>query len=126
MTDFSAVPNPLPGHPQVAYQAGELHLDGVAVRDLAARYGTPLFAYSSQAILAALAAYQRGLAGRDYLICYAMKANPSLGILRLLAAAGCGFDIVSGGELQRVIATGADFPRACQDALSFEPQLFQS
>ena len=75
---------------------------------MAANHGTPLFAYSAQAILAALAAYQRGLSGRAHLICYAMKANSSVGILRLLAAAGCGFDIVSGGELQRVIAAGAD------------------
>ena len=104
----AAVPDSLPGHPHIAYRAGELCLDGVTVRELASSHGTPLFAYSAQAILAALAAYQRGLAGRSHLICYAMKANSSLGILRLLAAAGCGFDIVSGGELQRVIAAGAD------------------
>ncbi|MEO6623677.1 MAG: diaminopimelate decarboxylase [Burkholderiaceae bacterium] len=108
MRDATTIPNPLPGHPHVAYRAGELCLDGVTVRELAASHGTPLFAYSAQAILAALAAYQRGLAGRSHLICYAMKANSSLGILRLLAAAGCGFDIVSGGELQRVIAAGAN------------------
>ncbi len=108
MTDATTIPNPLPGHPHIAYNAGELCLDGIAVRGLAAKHGTPLFAYSAQAILAALASYQRGLAGRQHLICYAMKANSSLGILRLLAAAGCGFDIVSGGELQRVMAAGAD------------------
>ena len=108
MTDDASIPSALPGHPHIAYRAGELCLDGVTVRELAASHGTPLFAYSVQSILAALAAYQRGLAGRAYLICYAMKANSSLGILRLLAAAGCGFDIVSGGELQRVITAGAD------------------
>jgi diaminopimelate decarboxylase len=58
-------------------------------------------------MLAALAAYQRGFAGRDALICYAMKANSSLAILQLFARAGCGFDIVSGGELQRALAAGA-------------------
>ena len=57
---------------------------------------------------AALAAYQRALAGRDHLICYAMKANSSLAVLQLFAAAGCGFDIVSGGELERVLAAGGD------------------
>jgi diaminopimelate decarboxylase len=57
-------------------------------------------------MLAALAAYQRGFAGRDAKICYAMKANPSLGVLQVFAQAGCGFDIVSGGELERVLAAG--------------------
>ncbi|BEP63284.1 diaminopimelate decarboxylase [Variovorax sp. V213] len=59
-------------------------------------------------MLDALAAYQRGFEGRDALICYAMKANSSLGVLRVFAEAGCGFDIVSGGELARVLAVGAD------------------
>ncbi len=59
-------------------------------------------------MLDALAAYQRGFEGRDALICYAMKANSSLGVLRVFAEAGCGFDIVSGGELSRVLAVGAD------------------
>ena len=98
----------LPGHPQVAYRAGVLFMEDVALDALARQFGTPLFAYSKASILAALASYQRGLAGRDALVCYAMKANSSLGILRLLAAAGCGFDIVSGGELDRVVAAGGD------------------
>jgi len=59
-------------------------------------------------MLDALAAYQRGFAGRNALICYAMKANSSLGVLRVFAEAGCGFDIVSGGELSRALAVGAD------------------
>ncbi len=57
-------------------------------------------------MLSALAAYQRGFAGRDAQICYAMKANSSLGVLQVFAQAGCGFDIVSGGELERVLAAG--------------------
>jgi diaminopimelate decarboxylase len=57
-------------------------------------------------MLAALAAYQRGFAGRKAQICYAMKANSSLAMLQVLAQAGCGFDIVSGGELERVLAAG--------------------
>ena len=59
-------------------------------------------------MLAALAAYQQGFAGRDAQICYAMKANSSLGVLQVFAQAGCGFDIVSGGELERVLAAGGD------------------
>ena len=98
----------LPGAPHIHYLGDELHMEQVRLADLARNFGTPLFVYSEASILAALAAYQRGLAGRNALVCYAMKANSSLGILRLLAAAGCGFDIVSGGELDRVIAAGGD------------------
>jgi len=98
----------LPGHPHVLRKAGALHVEGVALADLAREHGTPLFIYSKQWMLDALAAYQRGFEGRDAMICYAMKANSSLGILRVFAEAGCGFDIVSGGELARVLAAGAD------------------
>jgi len=90
----------------VAYREGTLHLEGVALSALAQQHGTPLFAYSKAAMLSALAAYQRGFAGRDAQICYAMKANSSLGVLQVFAQAGCGFDIVSGGELERVLAAG--------------------
>ena len=99
MTSLSANAAPLPGAPFVCYQNGQLMVEGVALSELARQHGTPLFVYSKAAILAALAAYQRGLAGREALICYAMKANSSLAILKLLADAGCGFDIVSAGEL---------------------------
>ncbi len=75
---------------------------------LAGTHGTPLFVYSKAAMLSALAAYQRGFAGRNAQICYAMKANSSLGVLQVFANAGCGFDIVSGGELERVMAAGGD------------------
>jgi len=98
----------LPGRPHIHYQNGDLHMEQVRLADLAEKFGTPLFVYSEASILAALAAYQRGLAGRRALVCYAIKANSSLGVLRLLAAAGCGFDIVSGGELERVLAAGGD------------------
>jgi diaminopimelate decarboxylase len=101
-------PERLPGHPHIAYRNGTLHVEGVALRDLAREHGTPLFVYSKQWMLDALAAYQRGFEGRDALVCYAIKANSSLGVLRVFAAAGCGFDIVSGGELARVLAAGAD------------------
>ena len=98
----------LPGQPHIAERDGTLHVEGVALDALAREHGTPLFVYSRQWMLDALAAYQRGFEGRDALICYAMKANSSLGVLRVFAEAGCGFDIVSGGELSRVLAVGAD------------------
>ena len=106
----------LPGHPHVAYRAANtpagaatrLHVEQVALDALAREFGTPLFVYSKAAMLDALAAYQRGFAGRKAQICYAMKANSTLGVLQVFAQAGCGFDIVSGGELERVLAAGGD------------------
>jgi diaminopimelate decarboxylase len=98
----------LPGHPHVAYRGDDLTLEGVRLADLAQAHGTPLYVYSKAAMLDALAAYQRGFAGRKVQICYAMKANSSLAVLQLFARAGCGFDIVSGGELARVLAAGGD------------------
>ncbi|QEA13674.1 diaminopimelate decarboxylase [Comamonas flocculans] len=99
---------PLPGRPHLHYRSGALHLEDARLADLAREYGTPLYVYSRAAMLDALAAYQRGFAGRRARICYAMKANSSLAVLQVFARAGCGFDIVSGGELQRVLAAGAD------------------
>lgn len=99
----------LPGSPQLhRHDDGALMLEQVRLADLAQQHGTPLFVYSKAAMLAALAAYQRGFAGRDAQICYGMKANSSLAVLQVFARAGCGFDIVSGGELQRVLAVGGD------------------
>lgn len=100
--------NTLPGQPHLARMDGTLRLEGVELEALARQHGTPLFVYSQQWMLDALAAYRRGLEGRDALVCYAIKANSSLGVLRVFAQAGCGFDIVSGGELARVLAAGAD------------------
>jgi len=96
----------LPGQPHIAYRGADLFIEGVRLSDLAHRFGTPLFVYSKAAMLSALAAYQRGFTGRKAQICYAMKANSSLAVLQLFARAGCGFDIVSGGELERVLAAG--------------------
>ncbi|OOG51485.1 diaminopimelate decarboxylase [Polaromonas sp. C04] len=101
----------LPGQPYFAYRDGELYAENVRLADLAREHGTPLFVYSKAAMLGALAAYQRGFAGRKAQICYAMKANSSLGVLQVFAQAGCGFDIVSGGELERVLAAGGDAAR---------------
>ena len=102
------IPNPLPGQPQLHYRGDSLYLEDCRLSDLAREHGTPLYVYSKASMLAALAAYQRGLAGRRAQICYAMKANSSLAVLQLFARAGCGFDIVSGGELARVLAAGGD------------------
>jgi len=101
----------LPGAPHIAYRNGELFIEGCSLQTLAAEHGTPLYVYSRTAMLEALASYQRALVGRDHLICYAMKANSSLAVLQTFASAGCGFDIVSGGELDRVLAAGVDASR---------------
>lgn len=98
----------LPGSPHIAYRDGELFVEDVPLARLAGEHGTPLYVYSQAAMLNALSAYQRGFAGRKVQICYAMKANSSLAVLQLFARHGCGFDIVSGGELQRVLAAGGD------------------
>ena len=92
----------------MAYKNESLHVESAELKQLAAQFGTPLFVYSKGSMLAALAAYQRGFAGRNAQICYGMKANSTLGILQVFAAAGCGFDIVSGGELARVLTAGGD------------------
>ncbi|MEY8688699.1 MAG: diaminopimelate decarboxylase [Leptothrix sp. (in: b-proteobacteria)] len=96
----------LPGAPFLTRRGPDLFLEDVQLTDLAREHGTPLYVYSRGAMLAALGAYQRALAGRKHLICYAMKANSSLAVLQTFARAGCGFDIVSAGELQRVLAAG--------------------
>ncbi len=87
-------------------RAGSLYCEGVALEELAQRFGTPLYVYSRSAILDAYRQYEQALHGRPSMVCYAVKANSNLGLLGLLARAGSGFDIVSGGELARVIAAG--------------------
>ena len=96
----------LPGQPHLAYRGNDLFLEDVRLSDLTRQHGTPLFVYSKAAMLSALGAYQRGFAGRKVQICYAMKANPALGVIQVFVQAGCGFDIVSGGEMERVLAAG--------------------
>jgi diaminopimelate decarboxylase len=96
----------LPAHVGFDYRGDRLHCEDCAVFDLAARFGTPLYVYSRAAITAAYLAYADALKGRRSLVCYAMKANPNLAVLQVLARLGAGFDIVSGGELARVMAAG--------------------
>ena len=98
----------LPGSPFLSWRGPDLYLDDVRLADLARQHGTPLYVYSRRAMLAALAPYQRALQGRKHLICYAVKANSNLAVLQTFAQAGCGFDIVSSGELARVLAAGGD------------------
>lgn len=100
--------NDLPGAPFLARRGAELWVEECRLVDLAREHGTPLYVYSRAAMRAALAPYQHALVGRRHLVCYAMKANSNLAVLQTFAAAGCGFDIVSGGELHRVIAAGGD------------------
>ncbi|MDR1853694.1 MAG: diaminopimelate decarboxylase, partial [Azoarcus sp.] len=83
-----------------------LTLEDVALAEVAARFGTPTYVYSRAALTAAFAAYRDALAGRPALVCYAVKANSNLAVLSVFAALGAGFDIVSGGELARVLAAG--------------------
>jgi len=90
------------------YQNGVLHAEGVALNAIAESYGTPAYVYSKSQLTENFDSYANTCAGRDALVCYAMKANSNLAILDLLARRGAGFDIVSGGELLRVIAAGGD------------------
>ena len=99
-------PSDLPGAPFLAYRNQHLFIEQLRLQDLAEAHGTPLFVYSKAAMLHALGAYQRAFAGRKAKVHYAMKANSSLGVLQVFAQAGCGFDIVSAGELARVQAAG--------------------
>ena len=87
---------------------GVLHADSIALPAIAAQFGTPTYVYSKAALVDNFAAFADACAGRDALVCYAMKANSNLAILDLLARRGAGFDIVSGGELLRVLAAGGD------------------
>ena len=91
-----------------SYTNGALHAEGVNLTALAERHGTPAYVYSRAAIEANWRAYADAFAGRDALVCYSVKANGNLAILNLLAGLGSGFDIVSGGELERVIAAGGE------------------
>jgi diaminopimelate decarboxylase len=91
-----------------AVRDGRLHAESVPLEDVARRFGTPCFVYSRAALEGAFRAFSAPLAGRDHLVCYAMKANSNLAVLDVFARLGAGFDIVSGGELARVVAAGGD------------------
>ena len=90
------------------YRDGCLHAEDVPLREIAARHGTPCYVYSRATLTDAYRDFDSAFAGHDHLVCYAVKANANLAILNLFARLGSGFDIVSGGELARVLAAGGD------------------
>jgi diaminopimelate decarboxylase len=90
------------------YKNGELHAEDVPLSAIAARYGTPTYVYSRATLTRHYRAFDEALAGLDHRVCYAVKANSNLAVLSVLARLGAGFDIVSGGELARVLRAGGD------------------
>jgi diaminopimelate decarboxylase len=90
------------------YRDGELHVENVPLSAIAARFGTPCYVYSRASLEGAFREFDEAFAGVDHLVCYALKANSNLAVLGLFAGLGSGFDIVSGGELARVLAAGGD------------------
>jgi len=90
------------------YKDNELYAEDIKVRDLVEQYGSPLYVYSKATLERHLRAFEDALVSKDHLVCYAVKANCSLAILNIIAEFGCGFDVVSKGELMRVIAAGGD------------------
>ena len=92
--------------PTLSAREGALWIEDLPLAEIAARFGTPTYVYSKAALEAAFGAWQQALAGRRALVCYAVKAHSNLGILSVFARIGAGFDIVSGGELARVLAAG--------------------
>lgn len=97
------------------YRGDALCVEQVPLADIAAQYGTPCYVYSRAALTEGYRQFSDALQGREHLICYAVKANSNLAILNVFARLGAGFDIVSGGELQRVLAAGGD---ACKVVFS--------
>jgi diaminopimelate decarboxylase len=90
------------------FRDGVLYAENVDLREVAARFGTPCYVYSRAALERHWRAYDEAFAGLDHLVCYAVKANSNLAVLNVLARLGAGFDIVSAGELERVLAAGGD------------------
>ncbi len=93
------------------YRDRQLYCEDVPVAELAARFGTPLYVYSQSAILETLKSLRSAFADVDPLVCYSVKANSNLGVLKVMAEHGSGFDVVSGGELHRVKLAGGDLER---------------
>jgi len=105
-------PQALSAHlPALSYRDNELYIEDVSVSGLAKQYDTPCYVYSKQAILDVYQAYSDSFASLEHQICYAVKANSNLAVLGILAQAGAGFDIVSRGELMRVLAAGGQAGR---------------
>ncbi|MBI1898174.1 MAG: diaminopimelate decarboxylase [Acidobacteria bacterium] len=105
-----------------AYQHNTLHCEQVPLAEIAARVGTPCYVYSSADIVERFCAYDRAFGDMPHLVCYAVKANSNLSVLRLLAGEGAGFDIVSGGELFRVLQAGGDPRRVVFSGVGKTPE----
>ena len=95
-------------HSSVTTNGNQRTMEDVPLRDIIQKYGSPCYAYSKQAISENFLAYQRALSSRNHLICYAVKSNSNIAVLQTLAKLGAGFDIVSVGELERVLIAGGD------------------
>ncbi|EHK62822.1 diaminopimelate decarboxylase [Achromobacter arsenitoxydans] len=108
MTPPFPTPPDLAGHPYFQYRNNVLYAEDVPLDHLAERLGTPLYVYSRAALKAAWQSYQSAVGQHPVLVCYGMKANSNLAVLKEFARLGAGFDIVSGGELKRALAAGAD------------------
>ncbi len=104
------------------YRQQQLFAEDVAVREIAERYGTPCYIYSRATLERHYLAYQSALSGYPHLVCYAVKANSNLAVLNVLARLGAGFDIVSQGELERVLAAGGDPSRVVFSGVGKQPQ----
>jgi len=106
----------------IARRGGSLHIEDVDCAAIAERYGTPCYAYSRAAMEAAFDEYETALAGCPHLVCYAVKANSNIAVLDVLARRGAGFDIVSVGELERVLAAGGDAGKVVFSGVVKQPQ----
>ncbi len=104
-------------------QDGQLWAEEIALTDLAERYGTPLYVYSRATLERHWNAFDQAVVNHPHLICYAVKANSNLGVLNVLARLGSGFDIVSQGELERVVAAGGDPAKVVFFPVSARPSL---
>jgi len=103
------------------YRDGQLFAEDVPVADIAERFGTPAYVYSRATLERHYRAYDDALAGQPHLVCYAVKANSNLAVLNVLARLGAGFDIVSAGELERVIRAGGDPGRVVFSGVGKQP-----
>lgn len=104
-----------------SYRDGELYAENVALSSIAGQYGTPAYVYSRAAFEAHYRAYDNALEGMPHLVCYAVKANSNLAVLNVLARLGAGFDIVSAGELERVLRAGGDPSRVVFSGVGKQP-----
>ena len=106
----------------LTYKNNELHIEQSSLEHIAAQYSTPTFIYSKAEISRAYQAYAQALGQHPGMICYAVKANSNLGVLSLLAQMGSGFDIVSIGELERVLKAGGDPKKVVFSGVGKKPE----